>query len=77
MSAITYVFCFSVAIMTSDIYQLREHLTENPKNTSMKVKFLETIAKRRKMLKCLRQRDYRRFEWILEKLNLVYKPIPE
>ncbi|XP_018045299.1 PREDICTED: 28S ribosomal protein S15, mitochondrial, partial [Atta colombica] len=66
-----------IAIMTNDIHQLQEYLTKYPKNTKMKVKLLETIAKRRKMLKYLRQWDYRRFEWILEKLNLVYKPLPE
>jgi len=66
-----------IAIMTSDIHQLQEYLIEYPKNTRMKVKLLETIAKRRKLLKFLRQWDYRRFEWILEKLNLVYKPKPE
>ncbi|KAG5310676.1 RT15 protein, partial [Acromyrmex insinuator] len=70
-------FYFLVAIMTNDIHQLQEYLTEHPKNPKMKVKLLETIAKRRKMLKYLRQWDYRRFEWILEKLNLVYKPLPE
>ncbi|XP_011059863.1 PREDICTED: 28S ribosomal protein S15, mitochondrial, partial [Acromyrmex echinatior] len=66
-----------IAIMTNDIHQLQEYLTEHPKNPKMKVKLLETIAKRRKMLRYLRQWDYRRFEWILEKLNLVYKPLPE
>ncbi|XP_018315855.1 28S ribosomal protein S15, mitochondrial [Mycetomoellerius zeteki] len=67
----------TIAIMTNDIYQLQEYLTEYPKNMKMKVQLLETIAKRKKMLKFLRQCDYRRFEWILEKLNLVYKPVPE
>ncbi|XP_012530728.1 28S ribosomal protein S15, mitochondrial [Monomorium pharaonis] len=66
-----------IAIMTSDIHQLQEYLTEYPKNTTVKVKLLETIAKRRKLLKFLRRWDYRRFEWILERLNLVYKPTPE
>ncbi|XP_077260020.1 28S ribosomal protein S15, mitochondrial [Temnothorax americanus] len=66
-----------IAAMTSDVHQLRQHLTEYPKHAKMKVKLLETIAKRRKMLKFLRQWDYRRFEWVLEKLNLVYKPTPE
>ncbi|XP_018340512.1 PREDICTED: 28S ribosomal protein S15, mitochondrial [Trachymyrmex septentrionalis] len=66
-----------IAIMTNDIHQLQEDLTKCPKNKKMKVRLLETIAKRRKMLKYLRQWDYRRFEWILEKLNLVYKPLPE
>lgn len=66
-----------IAIMTSDIHQLQEHLVEYPKNVEVKVKLLETIAKRKKLLKLLRQCDYRRFEWILEKLNLVYTPTPE
>ncbi|XP_018401951.1 PREDICTED: 28S ribosomal protein S15, mitochondrial [Cyphomyrmex costatus] len=67
----------TIAIMTNDIHQLQEFLMECPKNTKIKVKLLETIAKRRKVLKNLRHWDYRRFEWILEKLNLVYKPAPE
>ncbi|EZA51394.1 hypothetical protein DMN91_007370 [Ooceraea biroi] len=66
-----------IALMTSQIHQLRESLEENPKDVITKVALKETIEKRRKWLKYLRRWDYRRFEWVLEKLNLVYKQKPE
>ncbi|KAL6259366.1 hypothetical protein P5V15_009283 [Pogonomyrmex californicus] len=66
-----------IAIMTCDICELQEQFAKYPTNKKIKVKLLETIGKRRKYLRYLRQWDYRRFEWILEKLNLVYKPVPE
>ena len=31
---------------------------------------------RRKMLRVLREQDYKKYEWLLEKLNLLYKPMP-
>ena len=34
------------------------------------------ITARRKKLGRLRELDYRRYEWLLEKLNLIYKPQP-
>ena len=34
------------------------------------------IDHRRVMLSYLRERDYKKFEWLLEKLNIVYKPRP-
>ena len=34
------------------------------------------IDHRRTMLSHLRQRDYKKFEWLLEALNIVYKPRP-
>lgn len=43
----------------------------------MRVPLKELIDKRKKYLMYLRKWDYRRFEWILEKLNIVFKPYPE
>ena len=34
------------------------------------------IAKRLVLLRWLRARDYKKFEWLLETLNIVYKPRP-
>ena len=34
------------------------------------------ISARRKALGRLRQNDYKKYEWLLEKLNLLYKPQP-
>ena len=28
------------------------------------------------MLRVLREQDYKKYEWLLEKLNLLYKPMP-
>lgn len=37
----------------------------------------ELIDRRKQLLKFLRQYDYKKFEWILEKLNIEYKGHPE
>lgn len=42
----------------------------------MKVQLKELIDKRKKFLTKLRRWDYKRFEWILEKLDLEYKAYP-
>lgn len=34
------------------------------------------IEHRKRLLKYLRKYDYKRFEWLLEKLDLLYKPEP-
>jgi small subunit ribosomal protein S15 len=63
--------------MTNKIYYLQEHMTKYPFHSRIKVILKETIERRGKWLRYLRMWDYRRFEWVLEKLNLVYKPMPE
>lgn len=63
--------------MTVEIRALQEIIEQHPKNRRVKVPLKEKIDKRKKFLGYLRCWDYRRFEWILEKLNLVYKPCPE
>ena len=27
-------------------------------------------------MRALREKDYKKYEWLLEKLNLIYKPMP-
>ena len=63
--------------MTAEIHRLQEHMQNHPRNMRSKVVLKEKIDKRKKYLKRLRTWDYKRFEWILEKLNLIYKPSPE
>jgi len=63
--------------MTNNIHRLQEHMKKYPTNSVAKVALKKTIEKRGKYLRYLRMWDYRRFEWVLEKLNLVYKPMPE
>lgn len=71
------ILCFSVAAFTSKIHRLQEQIKKYPHNSKMRVHLKIAIDQRRKQLKHLRTWDYRRFEWVLEKLNLIYKPQPE
>ncbi|XP_076638587.1 28S ribosomal protein S15, mitochondrial [Colletes latitarsis] len=66
-----------IAAITSEIQHIQEHMEQHPRNKSSKIFLKELIDKRKKHLKLLRKWDYRRFEWVLERLNLVYKPDPE
>ncbi|KOC69202.1 28S ribosomal protein S15, mitochondrial [Habropoda laboriosa] len=63
--------------MTSEIHDLQKYMQEHQRNKKAKVFLKELIDKRKKYLRLLRTWDYRRFEWILERLNLIYKAEPE
>ncbi|KAL2731877.1 LOW QUALITY PROTEIN: midasin-like, partial [Vespula squamosa] len=65
-----------IAAMTSEILQLQEIIGKNPRDKRKKVFLKELVERRNKYLRILRKWDYKRFEWILERLNLVYKKIP-
>ncbi|EDW08510.1 28S ribosomal protein S15, mitochondrial [Drosophila mojavensis] len=65
-----------LARMTALIRRFQSHMEVHPRDKMIKVRLKEMIDKRKKFLKYLRRWDYRRFEWILEKLDLVYKPPP-
>lgn len=67
---------FLVARMTVFIRRNQEYMEKRPQDKKRKVMLKEMIEKRKKFLKYLRRWDYRRFEWVLEKLDLVYKPPP-
>lgn len=62
--------------MTANIRSLQEIMAEYPRNKVLKVKLKELIDKRKKFLKYLRRWDYKRFEWIIEKLDIVFKSPP-
>jgi len=66
-----------LAHMTAKIRSLQEVMERFPRNMRMKVNLKEKIDKRKRFLRQLRKQDYRKFEWILEKLDLVYKAYPE
>ncbi|XP_059616303.1 small ribosomal subunit protein uS15m [Phlebotomus argentipes] len=63
-----------IADQTARIRRLQEIFAVHPRNRMLKVYLKELIEKRKKNLNDMRRWDYRRFEWILEKLDLVYKP---
>lgn len=62
--------------MTGKIRAGQDALEKNPQNKRMKALLKELIDRRKKFLKHLRRYDYRRFEWVLEKLDLKYVPAP-
>ena len=62
--------------MTAGIRNIQQVMEDFPRNKTAKVNLKELIDRRKKFLKYLRRWDYKRFEWLLEKLNLVYKPPP-
>lgn len=66
----------TIASLTNEIHQLKEIYEKNPTDKTMKVFLNEIISIRGKWLTHLRKWDYKRFEWVLEQLNLIYKPIP-
>lgn len=65
-----------IARMTGSIRALQEIVQNYPHNKKLKVKLKELIEKRQKHLRFLRQWDYKRFEWVLENLDIIYKPHP-
>ncbi|KOX74605.1 28S ribosomal protein S15, mitochondrial [Melipona quadrifasciata] len=66
-----------IAAMTTEIQYLQRHIAEQRKNVKLRVFLKELIDKRKKFLKYIRRWDYKRFEWLLERLNLIYIPQPK
>lgn len=68
-----------IAIQTINIRRRQEQLAAGPgpiKNAGMSHRLKIRIDHRRVLLRKLRETDYKRFEWLLEKLNIAYKPRP-
>lgn len=71
---------FKLFVFFLGIIRAMQEYIENiprPRVTKRKVFLHELIDKRKKHLKYLRRWDYKRYEWLLEQLNLVYKPAPD
>uniref|UniRef100_A0A182UGX0 Small ribosomal subunit protein uS15m n=1 Tax=Anopheles melas TaxID=34690 RepID=A0A182UGX0_9DIPT len=65
-----------LGLMTARIRSLQDYMEKFPRQSVVKVQLKELIDKRKRYLRYLRRWDYRRFEYMLEKLDLVYKPYP-
>lgn len=65
-----------IAMLTVKIRNLQRATFQWKKNTQERVRLLELIDRRKKLLKNLRRMDYRCFEWLLEELNILYRPFP-
>lgn len=63
--------------MTAQIRAMQEYMEQFPRNKLEKVKLKELIDKRKRFLRLLRKWDYKRFEWLIERLNIIFKPNPE
>ncbi|XP_023947092.1 28S ribosomal protein S15, mitochondrial [Bicyclus anynana] len=66
-----------IAKLTGQIRCLQDTMEKFPRNAKAKKAVQEIIDKRKKLLKYLRQYDYKKFEWLLERLNIEYKAHPE
>lgn len=56
---------------------MQDYQAQFPENKKLKVVLKELIDKRKKYLRILRIWDYKKFEWLIEKLDLIYRPYPE
>lgn len=61
---------------TARIRRLQDIYAAHPRNRKLKVFLKELIEKRHHFLGTLRRWDYPRFEWLLDKLDIVYRPSP-
>ncbi len=62
-----------IAILTSRIAQLTDHLRINKKDESCRRGLLKMVGQRRRLLTYLRKVDYARYLGITESLNLRHK----
>ncbi|XP_061722438.1 small ribosomal subunit protein uS15m [Cydia pomonella] len=66
-----------IAKLTARIRCLQVTMEKFPRNVIAKKTVQELIDRRKKLLKYLRTYDYKKFEWILEQLNIEYRAHPE
>ncbi|MDD3646195.1 MAG: 30S ribosomal protein S15 [Candidatus Gracilibacteria bacterium] len=59
-----------VAILTARIEELKNHLQEHKKDNHSRRGIMLMVAKRRKMLNYLKKKDPKKYEEVLEKLNI-------
>ena len=62
-----------IALLTSRIQQLTDHLRINKKDESCRRGLLKLVGQRRRMLAYLRKADYQRYLGVTESLNLRHK----
>jgi len=59
-----------IAILTTRISYLTDHLKEHPKDKHSQRGLLKLVGKRKKLLSYIREKDVMRYRAILEKLSL-------
>jgi len=59
-----------VALLTQKILNLTEHLKQNPKDNHSRRGLLKVVAKRRRILNYLQNKDEKRYKVLVKKLDL-------
>lgn len=59
-----------IALLTQKITNLTEHLKQNPKDNHSRRGLLKVVAKRRRILNYLQNKDEKRYNVLVKKLNL-------
>jgi len=59
-----------IAILTTRIENLKEHLSEHKKDNHSRRGIMMMVAKRRKMLAYLKRKDVEKYNEVIEKLNI-------
>lgn len=67
---------YKIAKWTAIIRNMQVHNSKFPSDKLARADLKEIIEFRKKRMKLLRSLDYRRFEWLLETLDLLFKPAP-
>ncbi|KAK4306306.1 hypothetical protein Pmani_021857 [Petrolisthes manimaculis] len=66
-----------IGMLTVKIRRLQDKMFVCKKNALERVHLQETIDRRNKLLRKLRNHDYKCFEWLIEKLEILHRPFPD
>ncbi|PSM52553.1 30S ribosomal protein S15 [Campylobacter blaseri] len=59
-----------IALLTTRVIELTEHLKKNPKDFSSRLGLLKLVSRRKKLMKYLKNKDYNSYTEIISQLNL-------
>ena len=59
-----------IALLTKRINSLTEHFKDNKKDNHSREGMIKLISRRRKLIKYLKEKNFKKYEEIIKKLNL-------
>jgi small subunit ribosomal protein S15 len=59
-----------IALLTKRINSLTEHFKDNKKDNHSREGMIKLISRRRKLIKYLKEKNFKKYEEIIQKLNL-------
>jgi len=62
-------FEVQIALLNEEIKKLVSHLKKHPKDNHSKRGLLKMVARRRRLLKCLKDADVKRYDALLKKMG--------